>query len=152
MILLCNQCHKENPNAISYDSYIQWLKSRKKIPDKAFGVYWSGRAMIEYKNIYGSDFDVDLKTTDIDIETYIKIVNYVKGHFKMYKGPHRRNPVNTALLLREIFIKCNDKKFREQIKTQNEVFDREYEKELEENIDNELKELKNKRVKLIIKS
>src|SRR5439155_25914855 len=62
MILLCNQCHKENPNAISYDSYIQWLKSRKKIADKAFGVYWSGRAMIEYKNIYGSDFDVDLKT------------------------------------------------------------------------------------------
>lgn len=62
LVLLCKQCHDENPNTNCPDDYWKWLKSRAQGKTSPF--YWIHRMLVEYENIYGSDLCNDLASTD----------------------------------------------------------------------------------------
>lgn len=59
MVILCNQCHKENPNTAIPQLYWEWLMSRAKPNIYGWpvngGLYWTWRGFSEYQSIYGSD-------------------------------------------------------------------------------------------------
>jgi hypothetical protein len=66
LVLLCNQCHKENPNTSNADLFWQWMKASTKIripgyenvlslSPYCYGNYWIIRKFREYIDIYGED-------------------------------------------------------------------------------------------------
>lgn len=95
IVLLCKQCHKENPNTISVKDYILWLKSRKRINKTGFyGGYWFERIIISYKEIYQSDLIDDLRKHGFPEINILDMANM------SCSDGQRHNPATMAVLIR----------------------------------------------------
>lgn len=107
IVLLCNQCHKENPNTTNPDLYWTWLKSRRNpVSCGLYGTYWGYRDLIEYNTIYKSDLIKDiLEVIPIDnIEVFLQdFRTFISGKF--VNDGNRHSPSTIATLLREYILK-----------------------------------------------
>lgn len=105
IVLLCNQCHKENPNTTNPDLYWNWLKSRKSLSHYGlYGTYWTRKILTEYQTIYKSDAIKDLSEVIFDGS------NFLEEHFpafisdKFVMDGQRHSPSTMATLLREFIL------------------------------------------------
>jgi hypothetical protein len=117
MVLLCYQCHLENPNTTDQKGFFDWLKGRVKMSKGLYDTYWYMRGHREYHNMYGTEFMDDLlkayghdkKSKDADI-IYAQILKDVKEiSTKEIKAINHNskdyNPATYAVIFRKIVEK-----------------------------------------------
>ena len=115
MVILCVQCHRENPNVNNTNGvelYWHWLKSRTRsriLPNgvvKGLGGFWCERMLKEYENMYGINpfTDILILCGEIGEEpTFLK--NLVPYGLGKYCGDGQRfSPTSVATLLRQFII------------------------------------------------
>lgn len=115
LVLLCHQCHQENPNTEDPQLFWEWLKSRSSIGNeswkskgysaKFYGSYWFIRGLLSYQEIYKSDPVADFEDIIRD-EPYFDLRSAFEDFIekKFCRDGQRHSPATTANLLRKFFL------------------------------------------------
>ena len=114
LVLLCKQCHKENPNTSDRTAMWAWLKAAKRIPR---GQFWLRRAEEEHERMYGrkpliysvDDFPYYKASAEFGKVTKTKIRSYFANLKKAFRpkdaiahfGEGRINTSTIAALLKK---------------------------------------------------
>ena len=97
LVLLCINCHKENPNVNSYNGYWDWLKSRKRLRG-------GGKVAKEYEFIYGTDMWKDASNTFKNLG--ITSIDFLKNFDEFSEGKTLpcMNPASSAVLFHDYLV------------------------------------------------
>lgn len=106
IVLLCHDCHLENPNIGDKGVMVDWLKAATRFSwGGLYGSYWRGRTIAEYENMYGTKFFDDLKNSGIIAENFNGLVNkYVEENTIIHWGESTVNVATMAGVYRQVII------------------------------------------------
>lgn len=116
LVLLCHQCHRENPNTTNTDLFWAWLKSRrdpqvrpwalKAFPCGLYGQYWVYRAFVEYYQLHHSDPIADMAAVLSDEEKTNVLDDFKTfADDKLVADGQRHSPATVANLMRDYILR-----------------------------------------------